>query len=135
MGGGSMKQGTMSARLHGGYKVSKYERKTPVYHSPNRTRRSPETPVRILTQEERNANKEEARVRANWHAMERAIAAEKARLAAKAKRNANNAKRNNRLAAAAAANVKNTKSLNKVFKNNKMILAKFMGALARLRVR
>jgi hypothetical protein len=132
-----MKSGTMSARLHGGYKVSKYPDE-PRHYSPNRTRRSPETPRRIITQAERNennANKEEARVRANWNAMERAITAEKVRLAAEAKRIAAAIKkqkeRNNRLAAAAAANLNNAKNLNKVFKNNKTLLGRLRARLRR----
>jgi len=60
--------------------------------------------------------------------MERTIAAEKARLAAEAKRIANAIKKqkekNNRLAAAAAVNLNNAKNLNKVFKNNKTIMAR-----------
>ena len=69
--------------------------------------------------------------------MERTIAAEKARLAAEAKRIANAIKkqkqRNNSLAAAAAANVKNAANLNKVFKNNKTILARLRRLAGRLR--
>lgn len=57
--------------------------------------------------------------------MERAIAAEKRRLEAEAKRIANAIKiqkqRNNRLANAAAVNVKNVANLNKIFKNKTVI--------------
>jgi len=66
-------------------------------------------------------------------AEERAIAAEKARLAAEAKRIANAIKQNNRLAAAAAVNVKNAANLNKVFKNNRTILARLRRLGGRLR--
>lgn len=133
MGGGSMKKGTMSARLHGGYKVSKYaEPQTHYYSSPIR-QRSPSPPRRVPNQ----AANEEARVRAKWNAMERTIAAEKAHLAAEAKRIANAIKKqkqqNNRLAVAAAVNVKNAANLNKVFKNNKTILARLRRLSGRLR--
>lgn len=65
--------------------------------------------------------------------MERALAAEKARLAAEAKRIANAIKKqkekNNRLAAAAAVNVKNVAKLNKVFKNSKTLLGRLTARL------
>ena len=68
------------------------------------------------------------RVSAQWHDMERALVAKKARLDAEAKRIANSIKKqkqqNNRLANAAATNVNNVKNLNKIFKNNKTILAR-----------
>jgi hypothetical protein len=60
---------------------------------------------------------------------------EKERLEREAKRIANAAKklqeRNNRLAAAAAANVNNAKNLNKVFKNSKTIFGRLRARLRR----
>ena len=119
--------------VSGEYKPSKYSKPHAYYRnrSPNSPRHSPSPPRRVLTQAELNENKannEEARVHAKWAAMERAIGAEKTRLAAEAKRIANAIKkqkqRNNRLANAAAVNVKNAANLTKIFKNNKTILAR-----------
>jgi hypothetical protein len=126
----------------GEYKPSKYSSPRAYYRnrSPNSPRYSPSPPRRVPTQAELNENKaknEEALVRRKWNAMERDIAAEKARLAAEAKRIANAIKkqkqRNNRLTAAAAANVNNAKNLNKVFKNNKTILARLRRLASRVR--
>ena len=125
MGSGSVARGSASSRLHN-HKESKYASASHYYYSPVR-QRTPSPPRRVPTQAELN-EKEEARVRAKWNAMERTIAAEKARLAAEAKRIANAIKKqkekNNRLAAAAAVNLNNAKNLNKVFKNNKTIMAR-----------
>lgn len=141
MGGGTTKPGTHGYMVAHGFK-SKYERSpsrsgsTHYWNGPNSARYSPSPPRRVPTQEELN-KKEEARVRAKWNAMERTIAAEKARLAAEAKRIANAIKKqkekNNRLAAAAAVNVKNAANLNKVFKNNKTILARLRRLVGRTR--
>ena len=123
----------------GEYKPSRYSSPRAYYRnrSPNSPRYSPSPPRRVPTQAELNnikANNEEARVRRNWNATERAIIANKARLEAEAKRIANAIKKqkqlNNHLAKAAAVNVKNVKKLTKIFKNNKTILGRF---LARLR--
>ena len=122
----------------GDYKPSRYSSPRAYYRnrSPNSPRYSPSPPRRVPTQAELN-NNEAARVRAKWNAMERALGAEKARLEAEAKRIANAIKkqkqRNNRLAAAAAVNVKKVKNLNEVFKKNKTILGKLKSLAARLR--
>jgi hypothetical protein len=80
---------------------------------------------------------EMARVRAKWNAAiadeNRRLAVEKVRLETVAKRIANAIKQNNRLANAAAVNVKNAANLNKVFKNNKTIRARFRRLAGRLR--
>ena len=131
----------------GEYKPSKYSSPHAYYRnrSPNSPRYSPSPPRRELTENEKQ-NMEIARVLAKWNsameraladekrrlaAQERAIAAEKARLAAEAKRIANAIKRNNRLANAAAVNVKNSANLNKVFKNNKTLLGRLRSHLRR----
>ena len=146
MGSGSVKPGTASARLHN-HKESKYASVSHHYYSSPIRQRTPSPPRRELTENEKQ-NMEIARVRAKWNAAmeraivdekrrlaaeERAIAAEKARLAAEAKRIANAIKQNNRLAAAAAVNVKNAANLNKVFKNNRTILARLRRLGGRLR--
>lgn len=145
MGSGSVKPGSASARLHN-HKASKYRSASTHYYYSSPTRqRTPSPPRRELTENEKQ-NMEVARVRAKWNAAmeraladekrrlaaeERAIAAEKARLAAEAKRIANAIKQNNRLAAAAAANV-NKNNLKKIFKNNKTILARLRRLWGRL---
>ena len=124
--------GSGSAMLRG-YKVSKHNRSPPrSRYSPPRAQ-TPSPPIRELTENEKE-NMEVARVRAKWNAMERALAAEKARLVADAKRIANAIKKqNNRLARAAAVNVKNVAKLNKTFKNHKTILGRLRRLGARLR--
>lgn len=144
MGSGSTKRGTFSHEHARGR--SKYTQNSPTYGRRNRSPQSASPPRRPLTQDELNerlAQYEEARVRAKWTVLFNNLArkaeaarAEKARLEAEAKRIANAIKRqkqqNNRLAAAAAANVNNVKNLNKTFKNNKTILGKLKRLTARL---
>ncbi len=119
----------------GEYKPSRYSspRRT---RSPNAQRHSPSPPRRELTENEKQ-NMEMARVRAKWNAAiadeNRRLAVEKVRLETVAKRIANAIKQNNRLANAAAVNVKNAANLNKVFKNNKTIRARFRRLAGRLR--
>jgi len=129
----------------GEYKPSKYSSYTSYRRSPNSPQRSPSPPRRVWTQNEWNnelARREEVRVANNWIRAEHAAAkqmlkvrVEKERLEREAKRIANAAKklqeRNNRLAAAAAANLNNAKNLNKVFKNNKTILGRLRARLRR----
>ena len=118
----------------GEYKPSRYSspsrRRSP--NSPNRA--SP--PRRTWTAEEWNnelARREEVRVANNWIRAEQNALVQKRKLENEAKRIAaaieKQKVRNNRLAAAAAANFNNAKNLNKVFKNNKKTL------LDRLRAR
>ena len=136
-----MKQGTMSARLHGGYKVSKYKRNTPDYYSPNSPRHSPSPPRRVWTKNEWNnelARREEVRVANNWIRVEHAAAQlmrkarlEQERLENKARKIAAAIKKQNRLATAAAANVNNAKNLNKVLKNSKTLLSRLRARLRR----
>lgn len=136
--------GTYIRRVAGGeYKPSKYSSPTR-RRSPN-SPRSASPPRRTWTAEEWNnelARREEVRVANNWIRAEHAAAkqmlkvrVEKERLEREAKRIANAAKklqeRNNRLAAAAAANLNNAKNLNKVFKNNKTILGRLRARLRR----
>ena len=128
----------------GEYKPSKYS--SPARRrSPNSPQRSPSPPRRVWTQNEWNAElarREEVRVANNWiragHVLAekmRKARLEKERLEREAKRIANAAKklqeRNNRLAAAAAANVNNAKNLNKVFKNSKTIFGRLRARLRR----
>jgi hypothetical protein len=83
-------------------------------------------------QNENNAASEYARVNAIWNSIERnAIKKKREELIQKneAKRKANLIKQHNRLAAAAAVNVKN---VNKIFKNNKTILGRMRRLAARL---
>jgi hypothetical protein len=88
-----------------------------------------------LTQEDENEYKAaiaRARVNAIWNSIERnAIKKKREALIQKneAKRKANLIKQHNRLAAAAAVNVKN---VNKIFKNNKTILGRMRRLAARL---
>jgi hypothetical protein len=88
-----------------------------------------------LTQSEKNENeaaREYARVNRMWRNYEESAKAQvRAALIQKneAKRKANLIKQHNRLAAAAAVNVKN---VNKIFKNNKTILGRMRRLAARL---
>ena len=135
MGGGSVKQGTMSARLHGGYKVSKYDRPS-THYSPSR-QRSPSPPRwRVVTRAEINVElARRAKAELNYRLEMEAVAArmEKARIEAEAKKIANKIKQNNRLAAAAAANINNKNNLKKIFKNTKTSLSRLRHLAARLR--
>lgn len=135
MGSGFHKPGTRSYRVQHGY-TSKYERHTsPTYQNSPSPQRSPPPPRRSLTQAEQNENNaasEYARVNAIWNSIERnAIKKKREELIQKneAKRKANLIKQHNRLAAAAAVNVKN---VNKIFKNNKTILGRMRRLAARL---
>ena len=137
MGGGFHKPGTRSYRVQHGY-TSKYERHTsPTYqNSPSSSpKRSPSPPRRSLTQTYKNENeaaREYARVNRMWRNYEESAKAQvRAALIQKneAKRKANLIKQHNRLAAAAAVNVKN---VNKIFKNNKTILGRMRRLAARL---
>jgi hypothetical protein len=138
MGGGFHKPGSRSYMVEHGFK-SKYERNNPNYYNERRhslsPKRSPTPPRRSLTQAEENEYKAaiaRARVNAIWRNIEEA---NKARVRAaliqknEAKRKANLIKQHNRLAAAAAVNVKN---VNKIFKNNKTILGRMRRLAARL---
>jgi hypothetical protein len=137
MGGGFHKPGSRSYMVEHGFK-SKYERLDPNYrrqNSPSPQRSSPSPPRRSLTQAEENEYKAaivRARVNAIWNSIERnAIKKKREELIQKneAKRKANLIKQHNRLAAAAAVNVKN---VNKIFKNNKTILGRMRRLAARL---
>ena len=130
----------------GEYKPSRYGGGHHGRRSPN-SPGSASPPRRVWTQNEWNnelARREEVRVANNWIRAEQAASElihkarlEKERLENKARRIANAIKkqkqRNNRLAAAAAANVNNAKNLNKVFKNNKTILARLRRLAGRVR--
>ena len=135
MGGGFHKPGTRSYRVQHGY-TSKYERHTsPTYQNIPSPQRSPSPPRRSLTQTDKNENeaaREYARVNRMWRNYEESAKAQvRAALIQKneAKRKANLIKQHNRLAAAAAVNVKN---VNKIFKNNKTILGRMRRLAARL---
>ena len=138
MGGGFHKPGTRSYMVEHGFK-SKYERNIPNerrQRSPSSSpKRSPTPSRRSLTraeQNELNAAIARAKVNKEWHNFEES---NKARVRAaliqktEAKRKANLIKQHNRLAAAAAVNVKN---VNKIFKNNKTILGRMRRLAARL---
>ena len=130
----------------GEYKPSRYGGGHHRRRSPN-SPGSASPPRRVWTQNEWNnelARREEVRVANNWIRAEQAASElihkarlEKERLENKARRIATAIKkqkeRNNRLAAAAAANVNNAKNLNKVFKNNKTILARLRRLAGRVR--
>ena len=136
MGGGFHKPGSRSYMVEHGFK-SKYERLDPNYRRQNSPspQRSPSPPRRSLTQSEKNENeaaREYARVNRMWRNYEESAKAQvRAALIQKneAKRKANLIKQHNRLAAAAAVNVKN---VNKIFKNNKTILGRMRRLAARL---
>ena len=135
MGSGSVARGSASARLHN-HKASKYASASTHYYSPSR-QRSPSPPRwRIVTQAEINAElARRAKAERNYRLEMEAVAAreKKALLEAEARKIANKIKQNNRLAAAAAANVNNKNNLKKIFKNNKTILSRLRHLAARLR--
>jgi hypothetical protein len=139
MGYGFHKPGTRSYMVEHGFK-SKYERNNPNERRHSLSpKRSPTPPRRSLTQaeqNERNADVERARVNEEWRKFEeankarvRAALIQKKKLENEAKRKANLIKQHNRLAAAAAVNVKN---VNEIFKKNKTILGRMRRLVARL---
>lgn len=140
MGYGFHKPGTRSYMVEHGLR-GKHSRVEPNYRRQNSPspKRSPTPPRRSLTQAEENEYKaaiERARVNAIWRNIEetnkarvRAALIQKKKLETEAKRKANLIKQHNRLAAAAAVNVKN---VNKIFKNNKTILGRMRRLAARL---
>ena len=137
MGSGFHKPGTSGYKREHGFS-SKHTRVEPNYrrqNSPSPQSSSPSPPRRSLTQEDENEYKAaiaRARVNAIWNSIERnAIKKKREALIQKneAKRKANLIKQHNRLAAAAAVNVKN---VNKIFKNNKTILGRMRRLAARL---
>jgi hypothetical protein len=138
MGGGFHKPGSRSYMAEHGF-TSKYDRPSLPQRSPTPQRSSPSPPRRSLTQADINEYKaanERARVHAIWNSIERnankkkrEALIQKKKLANEAKRVASLIKQQNRLAAAAAVNVKN---VNKIFKNNKTILGRLRRLAGRL---